>query len=197
MRYRAKDAIAKPVRGRPNAVSSDVITAAKAIAESGDLQKDSFCSTDDLMSTVYDLIREEQDSLGRNPYCTPRVLNRSTTTKLVKIITPITVDNGSIQNSTRQKALMDVRNAISCAATWNAISEGIRNGNFVNIWDECDVMLNEFNQKQKLLCTESGREKLTEKNLAPSTTETQHQRRILKMGLSKITVIFVVLSSLL
>jgi hypothetical protein len=80
---------------------------------------------------------------------------------------------------------MDARNAISCAASWNAISEGILNGNFVHSWDECGVMVHSFNEKQTVKCTTSGRKQLTRKNLAPATAENQQQRRMLKMGLSK------------
>ena len=83
----------------------------------------------------------------------------------------MTVANGSIQNASRQRALRDARNAISCAASWTAISQGIQNGNFVHSWDECSVMLNSFNEKQTVKCTSAGRQKLKAKKLAPATTE--------------------------
>ena len=105
----------------------------------------------------------------------------STCAQLVRRVTPNTVKNGSIQNPSRQR---DARNAISCAATWLAVSDGILNGNFVHSWDECGVMLNAFNEKQTVKCTASGRRKLSERNLAPATTEIQQQRRMLKLGLS-------------
>ena len=128
--------------------------------------------------------REEQNQLGRNSHASLPVLSRSTCARLVRRVTPNTVNNGSIQNPSRQRALRDARNAISCAATWLAVSDGILNGNFVHSWDECGVMLNAFNEKQAVKCTASGRRKLSERNLAPATTEIQQQRRMLKLGLS-------------
>lgn len=80
---------------------------------------------------------------------------------------------------------MDARNAISCAASWNAVSEGILKGNFVHSWDECGVMIHSFAERQPVKCTTNGREGLTRKNLTPATTANQHQRRTLKIGLSK------------
>lgn len=171
-------------RGRPRAVSDGVIEEAIAAAEERDLRKDSCTSGADVMSVVDKLRREEQNQLGRNPHASLPVLSRSTCARLVKRVTPNTVKNGSIQNPSRQRALRDARNAISCAATWLAVSDGILNGNFVHSWDECGVMLNAFNEKQTVKCTASGRRKLSERNLAPATTETQQQRRMLKLGLS-------------
>jgi hypothetical protein len=52
----------------------------------------------------------------------------------------------------------DSRNAISFAATWPAGAEGITNPKFIHSWDECCVLLNAFDEKQDLLCTEEGRE---------------------------------------
>lgn len=75
----------------------------------------------------------------------------------MKQVTPVTVANGSIQNASRQWALRDARNAISCAASWTAISPGIQNGNFFHSWDECSVMLNSFDKKQSAKCTASVR----------------------------------------
>lgn len=170
-------------RGRPPAVSKAIISEAIAIAEQRDLNKDSCTSNGDVMSIVNDLRRKEQEEMGCNPFAVMRRFSRSTVGKIVRQITPVTVSNGSVQNASRQRALKDPRNAISCAASWNAVTDGIPNGAFVHSWDECGVMLNEFNQKQKVKCTKSGRKKLRVKNLAPSTTATQQKRRMLKMGL--------------
>lgn len=190
LRYRKNDIMTMPPRGRPASVSIEVITAASLIAEDRDMMNDSFASNEDLMSVVDSLRREEQEKQGKNPLARLPVLSKSTTTKIVKLITPVTVINGSVPNTTRRKALLDARNAISCAACWNAITEGIVNGKFVHSWDECGVILNAFKETRKFKFTAAGRKKLAEKNLTPSTTEIQQQRRMLKMGLSKFSVIF-------
>lgn len=172
-------------RGRPRAISQEVINEAIAAAEERDLRKDSCTSGADVMAVVDGFRRQEQTQLGRNPHARLPKLSRSTCARVVREVTPVTVTNGSVQNPSRQRALRDARNAISCAATWLAVSEGIQNGNFVHSWDECGVMLNAFSEKQTVKCTASGRAKLSERNLAPATTAIQHQRRMLKLGLSK------------
>lgn len=171
-------------------MSAGVIATATAIAEQRDLMKDSFTSNEDLMSDVDELRRDELEKLGLNPYVPLPVLSKSTTQRIVKLITPVTVTNGSVQNTARRRALQDARNAISCAACWKAITEGIVDGKFVHSWDECGVMLNAFNEKRKVKCTVAGRRKLAEKNLAPATTEIQQERRMLKLGLSKFRIQF-------
>ena len=173
------------LKGRPPAVSKSVIKKAIAVAEERDLNKDSFTSNSDVMAMVSDLMREEQEEMGHNPRAVLPTFARSTQGKIVKQITPVNLANGSIQNASRQRALKDARNAISCAATWNAVAAGVPNGRFVHSWDECGIMLNAFGEKQSVKCTSAGRNKLLAKNLAPATTQTQQQRRMLKMGLSK------------
>ena len=74
--------------------------------------------------------------------------------------------------------MRDARNAITCAATWLAVSDGILNGNFVHSWDECGVMLNALDEKQTVKCTASGRSKLSARNLAPATTEENVEARL-------------------
>ena len=185
IRYEVNPELTPAPRGRPPAVSASVINKAKAVAKERDLNKDSFTSNSDVMALVNDLMREEQEELGHNPLAHPPDFCRGTEGRIVKLIVPVNVPNGSIQNASRQRALRDARNAISCAASWNAVAAGVPNGRFVHSWDECGVSLNAFNEKQAVKCTEEGREELEERNLAPSTTETQEQRRMLKMGLSK------------
>ena len=152
------------------------------MAEERDLRKDSFTSNSDVMAMVNDLMREEQEEMGHNPRAALPTFCGSTQGKIVKQITPVDVTNGSIQNASRQRALKDPRNAISCAASWNAVAAGVPNGRFVHSWDECGVMLNAFREKQPVKCTVARRNKLQAKNLAPATTETQQQRRMLKIG---------------
>ena len=137
------------------------------------------------MLVVDQLRREEMTQLGHNPHATLPILSRSNRSRNVKKITPVIVTNATVQNPSRQRALQDARNAISCAATWLAVSEGILNGNFVHSWDECGVQLNAFHEKQTVYCTAAARVKLSDKNLAPSSTAVQQQRRMLKIGLSK------------
>ena len=184
-------------KGRPPAVSKSVIKKAIAAAKERDLNKDSFTSNSDVMELVNDLMREEQEELGHNPLAHPQNFCRGTEGKIVKLIVPVNVPNGSIQNASRQRALRDTRNAISCAASWNAVAAGVPNGRFVHSWDECGFSLNAFNEKQEVKCTVEGRELLEVRNLAPSITETQEQRRMLKMGLSKFSCITLILYVLL
>ena len=162
-----------------------MIELAIAAAEERDPRKDSCTSSADVMSVVDEFRREEQTELGRDPYARLPVLSYSTCARVVREVVPVTITNGSVQNPSRQMALRDARNAISCAATWLAVSEGIINGNFVHSWDECGVMLNAFSEKQTVKCTATGRAILSARNLAPATTAVQHQRRMLKLGLSK------------
>lgn len=169
-------------------MSSGVISAARAEAVARDLRKDSCTSTEDVMNLVDHFRREEVSQQGLNSLARLRPLSASTKRKVMKTIAPVIVKNGGVQNSSRYRALFDSRNAISCASTWPAVSEGILNPKFVHSWDECGVMLNAFNEKQKLHCTEEGRRILTSNNLIPATTETQPQRRMLKIGLSEFTV---------
>ena len=164
-------------------MSDQVIANAIAVAEEKDLRKDSCTSGVDVMSVVDNLRREELAHMGLNPYLP--VLSRCTKSRVVQKVTPQRIKNVSIQNPSRQRALSDARNAISCAATWLAVSDGFANGNFVHSWDECSVMLKAFNEKQTVMCTAAGRKKLAARNLTPATTEIQHQRRMLKLGISK------------
>ena len=113
LRYRKNDIMTMLLRGRPASVSMEVITAASLIAEERDMMKDSFASNEDLMSVVDSLRREEREKLGKNPLARLPVLSKSTTTKIVKLITPVTMINGSVKNNTRPKAFLDL---ISCAA---------------------------------------------------------------------------------
>jgi hypothetical protein len=132
---------------RPPAASEHVISKAVAVAEERDLSKYSCTSNAEVMSIVNDLRREEQEESGRNPFAVVRSFSRSTVGKIVRQITPVSVHNGSVQNASRQRALKDPRNAISCATSWNAVAAGVPNGAFVHSWDECGVMLNALNEK--------------------------------------------------
>lgn len=184
-----RNSVSRPPVGRPPAVSEAVISASRTEALTKDLEKDSLTSVDDLMEMVDRHRISEEEAQGRNPLARLRPLSASTQRKLVKRIAPLHVRNGGVQNSSRRRALKDSRNAISCAATWPAVAEGITNPKFIHSWDECSVMLNAFDEKQDLFCTEEGRAILEEENLTPATTETQAQRRMFKIGLSKFKTI--------
>ena len=185
IRHEVNPELTSAKKGRPAAVSKSVIKKAIAVAEERDLRKDSFSSNSDVMAMVNDLRREEQEEMGHNPRATLPTFCRSTQEKIVNQITPMNVPNGSIQNASRQRALKDPRNAISCATSWNAVAAGVPNGRFVHSWDEVGVTLNAWGDQQPVKCTVEGREELDRRNLAPATSETQEQRRMLKMGLSK------------
>jgi hypothetical protein len=89
--------------GRPSAVSQDIIRASVLTCEERDLQKNSCTSAADVMSVVNRHRREELEKLGRNPRARLPSLSRSTINRIVRRVTPITVLNGSIQNTCRQK----------------------------------------------------------------------------------------------
>ena len=173
--------------GRPPAVSERVIILAREEAVARDLRKDSCTSTDDVIAIVDMFRRIEATEMGLNPLAALPTVSPSTKRNLVHRIAPIRVPNGGVQNSSRQRALMDSRNALSCAASWPVVSAGIASGKFIHSWDECSVSLNSFNEKQPLWCSVEGRQELSANNLMPASTETQSQRRMLKIGLSKFT----------
>ena len=75
-------------------MSVSVINKAKAVAKERDLNKDSFTSNSDVMALVNDLIREEQEELGQNPFAPPPNFCRGTEGKIVKSIVPVNVPNG-------------------------------------------------------------------------------------------------------
>lgn len=174
--------------GRPVSVSESVINAAREEAGAKDLRKDSCTSADEVMALVDVFQRQEKTRLGRNPLAMLPPLSSSTRRKIARRVAPIVVRNGGVQNTSRFKALFDGRNAISCAATWPAVTQGITNPKLIHSWDECAVKLNPFNEKQAVHCSQEGRELLEEQNLIPATTETQPQRRMLKIGPSKFTM---------
>ena len=183
-RYRLQSAN-RPLPSRPAAVSERVILAAREEAVARDLWKDSCTSTDDIIAIVDEFRRIEVSEMGGNPLADLPTVSPSTKRIWRLRIAPIRAPNGGVQNSSRQRALMDSRNALSCAASWPVVSAGITNGKFIHSWDECSVSLNSFNETQPLWCSVEGRQLLNDNNLIPASTETQSQRRMLKIGLSK------------
>lgn len=179
----------KPMRkiGRPSIVSDEIITAAKAIAFERDICKNSFSSSVEVLSAIEVLRKDEIDVQGGNRLANLPQMSENTARKLVKLVTPVTLSNGGVQNTSRQNALLDARNAISCASVYAAVSEGIKNGKFVHSWDEVSIELNSFDKYVELRMTEEGKRNLASRNLHPATTEMSEQRRMLKIGLSKLT----------
>ena len=105
IRYEVNPELTPARRGRPPAVSQSVIDKARAVALERDLSKDSFTCNSDVMELVNDLMREEQEELGHNPRAPPPSFCRSTDHHIVKLIVPVNVPSGSVQNASRQKAL--------------------------------------------------------------------------------------------
>ena len=179
-----RTSVPRSTAGRPPTFSEAVIAASLAEAVQRDLGKDSLTSMEELMTLVEKHQSNEEEAQGRNSLNRRRPVSATTQRKTVKRITPVLVRNGGVQNNSRNKALKDCRNAISCDATWPAVAEGITNPKFIHSWDECSVMLNAFDKKQNLLCTVEGRAILQGEKLTPATTEIQGQRRMFKIALS-------------
>ena len=89
--------------GRPSAVSQDIIRASVLTCEKRDLQKNSCTSAAEVMCVVNRHRREELERLGSNPRAKLPSLSRSTMNRIVRRVTPISISNGSIQNTSRQK----------------------------------------------------------------------------------------------
>ena len=143
------------------------------------------------MEIVNQLRHQEEEAAGRNPVAVLPEFCYTTNREIALDVAPIAVTNGAVQNASRKRALKDPRNAISCASVWGAVSSEVKNSKFIHSWDEVEVMLNSFGEKQDLMCTVSGREKLDSRNMSPATTENQEQRRMLKIGLSELKCFFI------
>ena len=171
--------------GRKRIISDDVISNAQGVAEIKDLSKDSMTSSREILRSIDQFRREEQDKAGANMLSCPPVVSTSTCMRAVRRVAPIRIRRGGVQNTSRQRALLDPRNALSCAATWNAVADGVDDGRQIHSWDELSVELNGFGKKVKLLMTAKGAKVLRKRNLTPATTRNQGKRRTLKIGISK------------
>ena len=112
-------------------------------------------------------------------------MNDSIYKRAVRRVAPVRIRRGGVQNTSRQRALLDPRNALSCTATWNAVADGADDGRKIHKWDELSVELNGFGKKVKLLMTAKCAKTLRKRNLTPATTRNQGKRRTLKIGISK------------
>ena len=171
--------------GRRPIISDDVISNAQGIAEVKDLSKDSATSSHEILRSIDQLRRSEQDESGSNSLSCPPVVSDSTYKRAVRRVAPVRIRRGGVQNTSRQRALLDPRNALSCAATWNAVADGADDGRQIHSWDELSVELNGFGKKVKLLMTAKGAKTLRKRNLTPATIRNQGKRRTLKLGISK------------
>jgi hypothetical protein len=171
--------------GRKHIISDEVINNAQGIAEIKDLSKDSATSSHEILKSIDQFRRSEQDEAGSNSLSCPLVVSASTYKRAVRRVAPISIRRGGVQNSSRQRALLDPRNALSCAATWNAVADGVDDARQIHSWDELSVELNGFGKKVKLLMTANGARTLRKRNLTPATTRNQGKRRTFKMGISK------------
>lgn len=174
--------------GRKPIISDDVITNAQGVAEVKDLSKDSATSSQEILKSTDHFRRIEQDEAGSNSLSCPPVASDSTYKRAARKVAPIRIRRGGVQSSSRQRALLDPRNALSCAATWNAVVDGIDDGRQVHSWDELSVELNGFGKKVKLYMSEKGSKALRKRNLTPATTRNQGKRRTFKMGISKFVI---------
>lgn len=171
--------------GRKPIISESSLIAAREIAEVNDLSKDSATSTQSVIDSIDQCRRKEQDEKGENSLAAPVRVSASTYKRAVRKVTPVRVKRGGIQNTSRQNALLDPRNAISCAATWAAATENIHDCRQVHSWDELSIELNGFGNKVQVLMTANGARTIRKRNLTPATTRNQGKRRTFKLGISK------------
>ena len=127
--------------GRKRIISDDVISNAQGVAEIKDLSKDSMTSSREILRSIDQFRRVEQDKAGANSLSCPPVVSTSTCMRAVRRVAPIRIRRGGVQNTSRQRALLDPRNALSCAATWNAVADGVDDGRQIHSWDELSVEL--------------------------------------------------------
>lgn len=145
--------------------------------------QDSATTSRQILDNVDRLRRREQDECNENALSNPKCISRSTAQRALRKIVPKRIAHGGVQNSSRQRALMVPHNAISCAATWSAVTEDVDDRRQIHSWDELSIELNGFGKKTKLLLTSSGAAKLHNRNLHPSTTRNQGKRRTFKIGI--------------
>ena len=168
-------------RGPKRIISEDVIKNARLAAEANDASKDSATSTAAILASIDSFRRNEQS----NPLAAPKAGSHSTNMRAVHDVAPVIVPSGGTQNNSRKKALLDPRNAISCAATWTAVTMGVVDPRQIHSWDELSIELNGFGKKLPLRLSAAGAKIHKKRNLTPSTTRNQGKRRTLKIGLSK------------
>ena len=171
--------------GRKPIISDEVISNAQGVAEVKDLSKDSATSSQEIFRSIDHFRRREQDESGFNSLSCPQDVSPKTSQRAVRRVAPVIIKRGGVQNTSRQKALLDPRDALSCAATWNAVVDGIDDARQIHSWDELSVELNGFGKEVKWFTTKKGAKVVRRRNLTQATTRNQGKRRTFKLGISK------------
>ena len=172
-------------KGRKSIVSTETIDKTRKHAEERDLAKDSATSSSEVLDVLDSNRRTELEARGGNLLGTLKPYSPSTKKRLLRKIVPVRPRSGGKQCKSRQGALLDPRNAISCAATWSAVTTGVIDPRQIHSWDELSVELNGFGKKTKLYMTKFGAAILKKRNLNPATTINQGKRRTIKFGISE------------
>lgn len=130
-----------------------MIEAAKKSAYLRDVNKNSFTSPAQVMNSINELRQQELEVAGLNRHNKLKVVSENTARRAINLVTPVSFASGRVQNSSRQRALTDPKNAISCAAVWSAVTEGLLSGKFLHSWDEVSIELNTFDNYVNLRMT--------------------------------------------
>ena len=177
-----------PKRGRRRLISLAVIETARKQAEERDLSKGSATSAQEVLDSVDRHRRAEMEQKNLNSHAVLQAMSSSTRKRVLKDIVPMRIRSGGSQSKSRQKALLDPRNAISCAATWSAVTEGVIDPRQIHSWDELSVELNGFGNKIPIWASDLGVKRMRKINLNPSATLNQGKRRTIKFGISKCLI---------
>ena len=95
------------ISGSQTIFSDDVISNAQGISEVKDLSKDSTTSSHEILRSIDQFRRLEQDEAGTNSLSCPPVVSDSTCERAVHRVAPIRIRRGGVQSTSRQTALLD------------------------------------------------------------------------------------------
>lgn len=170
-------------KGRKSIVSPEAIEKTRTHAEERDLAKDSATSSNVVLDVLDSNRRTELEARGGNRLGSLKPISLSTKKRPIRLIAPNRVKSGGVQSTSRQRALLDPRNAT--LSTWSAVTTGVVDPRQIHSWDELSVELNGFGKKKKLYMTKAGAAVLKQRNLNPATTLSQGKRRTIKFGISE------------